>query len=249
MTQSHRPSDPQRQSSAGLPPPAGTTAGHLAAGIHSRRALHRQVLTTVARALAPLPSVLKGGSALNIAYGRNRHTEDLDYNAERALSLDAKITAALTDIGGTVHSIQLTKDTATVRRAIVSYSCGDAVIMRFKVETSLRDRIDPATVVMRQGVRTYTISTLASQKLQAMNAEDGRTVPRDLEDIRFIADVFDADLAQGVRRAIADLVLDGGERLLVRYRAAYAFSEGYTEEGLTQTLLDLLAYAERSGHG
>jgi hypothetical protein len=218
-------------------------------GIAARRALHRHVLTTVAVALAPLPSVLKGGSALNIAYGRNRHTEDLDYNAEHALSLDAKITAALTGMGGAVHSIQLTKDTATVRRSIVSYSCGDAAIMRFKVETSLRDPIDPATVVMRQGVRTYTISVLAAQKLQAMSAEDGRTVPRDLEDIRFIAERYDADLHHSVRSAIADLVRDGGERLLTRYRAAYAFSEGYTEDGLTETLLGLLAYAERIALG
>ena len=235
-----RPPSPTGQTA-----PAGASSSDSGPDGAARRALHRHVLATVARALAVLPSVLKG--ALIIAYGRDRHTEDLDYNAEHALSLEATISAALSGMGGVVRDIQLTKDTATVRRYIVSYALGDAAMNRFKVETSFRERIDPATVVMRHEVRTYTITVLAAQKLRAMNPDDGRTVPRDLEDIRFIAERYEGQCDPAVRRAIADLVRDGGDALLSRYHSAYAFSAGYSEGGLIETVLSLLAYRERLG--
>lgn len=155
------------------------------------------------------------------------------------------MTAVITGLGGIVQRIQIAKDTATVRRYHISYAYEQTSMQRLKIETSYRDVIDPSTVIVAHGIRTYTISALASQKLAAMDDRDGRIVPRDLEDIRFLTERHGMALDAPLRRSIADLVSDGGVALADKYRLAYASAVEYTVDDLTATICSLLEYRER----
>lgn len=206
----------------------------------------RKLLRAVADGLADLPSVLKGGSALIFGYNLPRYSEDLDYNAEQAYNLEARITDAITSVGGTVQDITLRKDTDLVRRYSVRYDYGATRGVSFKIETSLRDPIKQEDVAVINGIRTYTIDALARQKLYAMRTDTGgRVAPRDLEDTVFIALNHHHTLSQETRTRIADLVMDGGSALLSRYQAAYQISPENSDDELLASIEALITYRKK----
>lgn len=197
---------------------------------------HQAVLLAVARELSSLPSVLKGGSALIFGYGLHRFSEDLDYNSRESLSLQSKATSAISVIGGLVTDFTIHKDTETTKRYLVTYQYGSIESHRFKIETSFRDQIQESSTVMRNGIRVFHIDVLAQHKIRAIN---GRTAPRDLQDICFILENFNADISEDTRRSIGALVEDGGLNLLGRYASAYEDDNEYVEADL-MTSIELL---------
>jgi hypothetical protein len=210
------------------------------------RVIHLGVLHGVAEVLSSLPSVLKGGSALIFGYQQQRYTEDLDYNASKFFRLDAKIGTALAHLKASLHRIVVDKETTTGARYVVTYGKGPIQARSFKIETSFREAIIEDQVVTRNGLRLYTINTLAAQKLQAMRADKGgRTVARDLEDIRFIAERYAVDVDASIKHRIGDLVADGGGALAQRYRMAYVLSQDVTEKDLDKSIASLVDFRER----
>lgn len=145
---------------------------------------HTAFMKSVARELANTPAVLKGGTALMLGYGLNRFSEDLDFDNTKALNLDKKIRDAADKSDIQIESIKLKKDTDTTKRYIVSYE-SELGAGRLKIETSLRakDIAENQTTIIN-GIKTYNIENIVSQKLDAL---EGRTKVRDLYDINFLA--------------------------------------------------------------
>lgn len=148
-----------------------------------------------------LPMVLKGGTALKLCYGLTRFSEDLDFDSIKILNLETSIKEAFTHLGKSrPHlrhpEISITKDTQTVRRYRIIYDNA----RQLKLETSFRNIPHDDDVVEINGILTYKINYLITQKLGALK---GRTAARDLHDVIYLYekyfDQFDADSLDDIK--------------------------------------------------
>jgi predicted nucleotidyltransferase component of viral defense system len=58
-----------------------------------RDAAHEQLMKSILKGIDDTPLVLKGGTALLLAYGLDRFSEDLDFDAPHKLNLNYQICA------------------------------------------------------------------------------------------------------------------------------------------------------------
>lgn len=185
---------------------------------------HIRVMREVLRSVQETPLVLKGGTALLACYGLDRFSEDLDFDAPKKLNLESRMESALTLITSKLK-ITRTKDTDTVQRYRLEYEYG-ATLGRLKVEVSCRDASAAADDVTEiAGVRTYRVSRLIEQKL---NALENRTAARDLYDVHFLARRYAADFSQQARERLRELTSDMN-RLEGRFRPAFEEDDLFRE--------------------
>lgn len=52
---------------------------------------HVQFMSEIAKSISDSPTVLKGGTALLLAYGLDRYSEDLDFDSTKQLNLQKRI--------------------------------------------------------------------------------------------------------------------------------------------------------------
>ena len=208
---------------------------------------HRAVMHAIALHLTPLPSVLKGGSALIFCYGQNRYSEDLDYNANKPLNLETRVRDAIHGINGKVLAVATDKDTDTVRRYYITYQYKSITQHVLKIETSFLEKINESDLSLTNKIRTFNIDVLAQQKLFAMRTDaGGRTKPRDLEDIRFIVQRYDHDLRPTTRARITDFAVNNGSQLINRYLSAYEADPEFKTDDLQETIEALMAYRKQT---
>lgn len=189
---------------------------------------HVAVMRAVLAGVADTPLVLKGGTALLLCHELDRFSEDLDFDAPKKLNLESRIETSLRQRCREFR-ITRTKDTDTVQRYRIEYDAG-GLQGRLKVEVSCRDEIAASDVIVRDGIRTYAVSRLIEQKL---NALEGRTAARDLFDLSYLARRFRSEFtpaaAQRLRDSLADL-----NTLESRFRPAF------DDDDLFRTQADLL---------
>lgn len=128
--------------------------------------------------------VLKGGTALLLAYGLPRFSTDLDFDGRRtSVDLSTYLRAGAEAAGMPMHNLRTAKNTWAVRRHIVHYR--DDAMKPLKVEVSYRqaNQIDETNVTVIDGIRTYTIDKLASLKIDALV---NRTKARDIFDTSYL---------------------------------------------------------------
>lgn len=128
--------------------------------------------------------VLKGGTALLLAYGLPRFSTDLDFDGRHtSVDLTASLRAGVEAAGIPTHNLGTTKNIWTVPRHMVHYR--DDTMRPLKVEASYRqaDQIDEADITVIDDIRTYTIDKLASLKIDALV---GRTKARDIFDTSYL---------------------------------------------------------------
>ena len=128
--------------------------------------------------------VLKGGTALLLAYGLPRFSTDLDFDGRRtSVDLSTSLRAGAEAAGMPMHNLRTAKNTWAVRRHIVHYR--DDAMKPLKVEVSYRqaNQIDETNVTVIDGIRTYTIDKLASLKIDALV---NRTKARDIFDTSYL---------------------------------------------------------------
>ncbi len=143
--------------------------------------------------------VLKGGTALLLAYGLPRFSTDLDFDCRRTnIDLKPGIERAAKRSHEAIRMLSTKKDTATTRRHMLHY--GDEGSQPFKIEVSYRDsdRIGEDDVALVDGIRVYKIEKLANLKIKALL---NRTKARDIFDVSFLLNryssaVTDSDLQQ-----------------------------------------------------
>lgn len=189
--------------------------------LHQR--LQREVLRLVARRFQDAPLVLKGGTALVLTRGSPRFTDDLDFDGERRIeprSVEKRIRRGLEDAGMDVLRVSTVKNTATTMRHKAAFldPTGGTEPSFLKVETSLRGAPDPLSIVVIDEIRTYNARTLFEHKLAAA---EGRTAPRDLYDLAYIASRHGPELAND-QLARAEALGADMNALADRYAEAFA---------------------------
>lgn len=141
--------------------------------------------------------ILKGGTALARCYGLDRFSEDIDLDGQKQ---DIKeITRRFCDQFGL--TLRVAKDTALVKRCLIDYGNPNKPL---KVEVSYRNtQISGEDWQVVNGIKVYTIDSLARMKSAAYN---GRDKIRDLYDLSFICNNYFSELSHGTKNSIRDVL-------------------------------------------
>ena len=175
-------------------------------------------MRAVALRMQDTPYVLKGGTALALVYGLDRHSVDLDFDGAKAVSIKKYVRDGLKDANVSMFSFKLDYNTWKGQRFKVHYLTPDSGEDRLvKVELSFRKQPRAGEIVILDGIRTYKTPALFEQK---MNAAADRTKAQDLYDLGFMAGTFGERFSiEQVRRA--EEFSRDYEDLADRYRQAF----------------------------
>lgn len=100
--------------------------------------------------------------------------------------------------------IKTVKDTETVHRLKIHYR-NESIARLLKIETSFRHPPNANDIVEIDGIKTYRIGTLISQKMDALV---GRTKARDLYDVAFLARHYREEFSAEASEKLAELMKD-----------------------------------------
>jgi predicted nucleotidyltransferase component of viral defense system len=218
-------------------------------GLTSLDELHVKVMQAVVEGLVDTPLVLKGGTALMLAYSLDRFSEDLDFDAPKSLKLDAKIRRSL-PYGVSVVSLSAVKDTEVVTRYRLVYRSGE-LENKLKLEISYRTPCPAGEIRHLNGFNVTSLTRIADQKLRA--AHDGdkpRTAVRDLFDLEFLArrwpTIFDEALSARLREFASSedaIVQRYGVEFLQDRLVSETGSIGTLARGITMKATELVTSA------
>ncbi|MBS9779560.1 MAG: nucleotidyl transferase AbiEii/AbiGii toxin family protein [Moraxellaceae bacterium] len=160
---------------------------------------HYKLMQEIVKSLQKTkPLVLKGGTALLLAYGLDRFSEDLDFDvsdelkAKGTLNLKSQLEAIKSKTGEfNVIKVKLRKDTDTTTRYMLDYRAKDGDIdSKLKVEVSYRTPIKSEEINIINQIAVVPIENIAKFKLQSVLDSDNnsRTKARDLYDLSFISE-------------------------------------------------------------
>lgn len=132
--------------------------------------------------------VLKGGTALLLAYGLPRFSEDLDFDG-RQWHVDPtdKIERGASRAGIQVHEVKRTFATEIKRKHKVGYAGRGSKDLKVEFSYRQAEVIDDAEVTTVDGIKVYTIEKIAQQKVKVLGE---RTKPRDIFDVSFITQYY-----------------------------------------------------------
>lgn len=154
---------------------------------------HQEVMKSVLKQVQDTGYVLKGGTALLLTRGLDRHSEDLDFDASKKLNLGKRVEKGIKLSGVELLGIKTVKDTDTVQRFKAHYinpENGRDTLL--KIETSFRDPPDKNMLETINGILTYKVEHIFDQKLFAA---ENRTRPRDLYDLAHLVEKHGSDLS------------------------------------------------------
>lgn len=130
--------------------------------------------------------VLKGGTAIHLCYGLDRFSEDVDLDGMRKGLIDV-VDSFCAENG---YDYRVGKDTQTVERCFIHYGEDGHPL---KIEASFRNAgLAREDTVVVEGIRTYDIDTLCTQKTLAYTARDKI---RDAYDVSFIYANYKSELS------------------------------------------------------
>ena len=165
--------------------------------------IHCDLMRSIARSLSDTPLILKGGTALLLAYGLDRFSEDLDFDSNKHLRLENRIEKASGPLVK-VDSVDVSKNTETVQRYRVKYST-KALSGVLKIEVSCRDSYDASRSYLHEGIRVYDLPVLIDHKLEAFQ---NRTAARDLYDLHFLLTQKPQIFSRGQTQRLVDSTRD-----------------------------------------
>lgn len=188
------------------------------------QALHERVMRAVALRMQDTPFVLKGGTALALLYGLDRHSVDLDFDVGKAkrVSIERHVRAGMQDADVPMSAFKRGRLMWRGRRYRGHYlnpDSGENQVLTVELSSRKRPRLEDVVVV--DGIRTYRISALFDQK---MNAADDRTKGRDLFDLGFLAETY-GDRLSNEQILRADEFSRDYDGLADRYRQAFLDDE------------------------
>ena len=194
-------------------------------------AMHEELMLAVLRNIADTPLVLKGGTALLLAYGLDRFSEDLDFDAPHKLNLSSRIRSHL-PAGIVLTDFDTQKDTATVTRFRLRYQSPYGTRL-LKIEISYRTPAPIQDVRYFNGFRVASLPRIIGQKLKA--AHDGdtpRSKIRDAYDLDFLMRRWPSAFTQDLLTRLRSFTSDP-EALISRYRP------DFEEDDLIPDLVEL----------
>lgn len=154
-----------------------------------QQALHEHAMKNAVLRMQDTPYVFKGGTALALLYGLDRHSQDIDFDASEPIEAEEvrrRIESGLRDAGVTMSGFIVHKDTEIGQRFKVHYlNPGTGQDMLMNVDMSFRHVPQASEFETVAGIRAYKLQVIFDQKLDAAR---GRTQARDLYDLGFIVD-------------------------------------------------------------
>ena len=165
--------------------------------------------------------VLKGGTALAFAHGLNRHSTDLDFDADRPVELRDRIESAARGLAVELGPAER-KDRSMRQRFRAPYPRLRGSKQRyFRIDVRHSDPPRAEDIRVVDGFRTYRVSVLFDQKLAATAS---RRKPRDLFDLAFVMQRHGGSLRDDqIRRA--DAFTRDLNRLERRYKKRFERDE------------------------
>lgn len=188
------------------------------------QALHERVMRAVALQMQNTPLVLKGGTALALLYGLDRHSVDLDFDVGSAkrVSIKPQVRAGMQDANVPMSAFKRGRLMWRGRRYRAHYINPDSGENQLlTVELSSRKKPRPEDVLVVNGIRTYRITALFDQK---MIAAADRTKGRDLFDLGFLAESY-GDRLSNEQLLKAEEFSRDYESLAARYRRSFQQDE------------------------
>jgi len=207
-------------------------------------------MRAIVKNVSDTPLVLKGGTALMLAYKLPRFSEDLDFDSPKKIKLDNRVEDALRHIAR-VDMLTTPKDTSTVTRHKVTYTGvrnkADLSGALF-IEISHRmESIGDDSYIEHEGMRIATVETIAQHKISAaITGDSPRTAARDLFDLAFLTEkhpgAFDARQWGELAR-----FLDDPQAIVERYRPAFADDLLLVDQDPEEIVLALQGNVEANG--
>lgn len=205
-----------------------------------REKVHEKLMVSILKEMSDTPLVLKGGTALMVAYGLDRFSEDLDFDAPVKLNLAARIKRGV-PYAISLINVDLVKNTDTMTRYRVSYNTEHGP-RKLKIEVSYRTPAPANEINVINGVRVATVSRILDQKLQAAHdGEDPRTKMRDLYDLDFISRKFPHKFTRELSERLVEFA-QSPEDLASRYRDAYLEDDLVRDRVLLEDIVLRLHY-------
>lgn len=201
---------------------------------------HVEIMRKIARSFNESPMVLKGGTALLLAYGLDRYSEDLDFDSTKPINPITRISQAVRATHFKIENIHLKKDTDSVKRWIIRYSSpvGQGYL---KLEVSYRNKeIAPDTYHTVEGIQVYQRAELITQKLHAAR---NRSKVRDLFDLAFLAREYGNDFTPEGILELTDMIKEP-DHLESRYAADHQDDSILKNVDLDELVLELAQSAE-----
>ena len=145
--------------------------------------IHRTLIERIVKGLSDKPLILKGGTALMLAYNLDRYSEDIDYDSDTKIDL-AKHLESIMQKTRMQYEIVTKKQTDTTSRVSVKYTTGKAKGILLKIEVKNNRQISSDDISNHPGFLVYTVNKICEQKLHASSE---RIKARDFYDLGFIA--------------------------------------------------------------
>ena len=196
----------------------------MAADSHVRRGLrltphqelHERLMWAVLERVRDLDMVLKGGTALAFTRGLNRHSTDLDFDAERPVELRDRIGSAARTLEVNLEPARR-QDWHGHQRFLARYPrAARRKDEFFKVNVRYAKPLRAEDIEVIGGIRSYKVPALFDQKLAATAS---RIEARDVFDLAFIVQQCGDNLRDDqIRRA--DAFTEDLDQLERRYKEA-----------------------------
>lgn len=184
------------------------------------------------------PLILKGGTALMLAYGLNRFSEDLDFDIAQTftgkgtINLQHTLEKAL-PVEFKLIDINLKKYTEKVSRYMLYYNDLETQNLNtLKIEISYRTPVVDSDIYHKNNMKFLSIEKIASFKIGALLDSDiqERTKARDLFDAHFLLANYQQQIPKTLLNKILTIDLTSLES---RYRNSFYEDEIFLKRGIT----------------
>lgn len=212
---------------------------------------HIELMRIVTKKIQEIkPFVLKGGTALMIAYGLDRFSEDLDFDvySDLRISHKASLSSMLKSIKGTnfsVDDVSIRKDTDFVNRYRINYRNSLNNKASLKIEISYRTPLKKENAVLKNGIHVLPIEKIAEFKINSVLDinSDSRTKARDLYDTKFIIENYPNSVSD---EQIIKLVNIDMDTLASRYKESFEEDKILSKsKDLSVVILELSELSEK----
>lgn len=183
--------------------------------------------------------ILKGGTALLLAYGLPRFSEDLDFDG-RYWHLDPtrNINRGADRASIPLHEVKRTFATETKRKHKVNYLGHGHKDLKVEFSYRQTEEIDEDDVIIIDGIRVYTIEKIARQKIKVLGE---RTKPRDLFDVSFITQYYPEAISDQDLLALAAYIAERGMNWIEEQMLEDPVLDNYEVDHVAMVLCDNVA--------
>lgn len=183
--------------------------------------------------------VMKGGTALLLAYGLPRYSTDLDFDGKHAgMDIASSIASGATAAGIIGGRVNRKKNTDTTSRHMLRYPGSEDTPLKVEVSYRQSDQINEDDVTMIDSIRVYKMEKLSQLKTAAFR---DRLRARDIFDMDFITDRFPESVSDEDLVSINQKVLEVGMDYLANELREDEITRDYDADGTVLRLAEHIA--------